>query len=311
MPPSDQASSARRPSRDLEDASDPSSSCVMTVAAESMDQEPRTQTPGAAEAELPHDVGGLSAVSVGHKQGSGDDLIDLSDDGSKRQESSHDDGHTGDATDMARPRSPADDHLASSVATLKPTIPAGTTATTTQYLAAPPSSTYIDPTPPTPLTSPPSSRTPSNAPRSRHAASAAETSPSRSDAAFDEKRYMSEDDQENGPRSEIQSIMEQFSEGGGGPDAQEVMSPRLEMTSPHLGSPAHHHPPRKSSLEPLSPNLAQQIHEFQGLRASSSSPPGGRSKSKEQDDKGPPVPPKDHGPGLSLEERQVNMENPL
>jgi Rab5 GDP/GTP exchange factor len=52
-------------------------------------------------------------------------------------------------------------------------------------------------------------------------------------------------------RSEIQSIMEQFDPGMGGPGAEEIMSPRLEIAGPLLGSPAHTHPPRKSSLEPL------------------------------------------------------------
>jgi hypothetical protein len=52
-------------------------------------------------------------------------------------------------------------------------------------------------------------------------------------------------------RSEIQSIMEQFDEGMGGPGADEIMSPRMEIAGPLLGSPVAGHPPRKSSLEPL------------------------------------------------------------
>lgn len=51
-------------------------------------------------------------------------------------------------------------------------------------------------------------------------------------------------------RSEIQSIMEQFDEGMGGAGMQEIMSPRMEIAQPMLGSPVSH-PPRKSSLEPL------------------------------------------------------------
>ena len=51
--------------------------------------------------------------------------------------------------------------------------------------------------------------------------------------------------------SEIQSIMDQF-EQGGGPGAEEVMSPRLEIASPLPGSSIQH-PPRKSSLEPVRP----------------------------------------------------------
>jgi hypothetical protein len=52
-------------------------------------------------------------------------------------------------------------------------------------------------------------------------------------------------------RSEIQSIMEQFDEGMDGPGADEIMSPRMEIAGPLLGSPVMGHPPRKSSLEPL------------------------------------------------------------
>jgi hypothetical protein len=55
----------------------------------------------------------------------------------------------------------------------------------------------------------------------------------------------------NDSRTEIQSIMEQFDPGMGGPGAEEIMSPRLEIAGPLLGSPKHAHPPRKSSLEPL------------------------------------------------------------
>ncbi|KAF2672224.1 hypothetical protein BT63DRAFT_468213 [Microthyrium microscopicum] len=50
-------------------------------------------------------------------------------------------------------------------------------------------------------------------------------------------------------RSEIQSIMDQFAEGG--PGADEIMSPRMVIAGPMLGSPLLPHPPRKSSLEPL------------------------------------------------------------
>jgi Rab5 GDP/GTP exchange factor len=52
-------------------------------------------------------------------------------------------------------------------------------------------------------------------------------------------------------RSEIQSIMDQFQDGMGGPGEDEIMSPRLEKAGPLLGS-AGQHPPRKSSLEPIS-----------------------------------------------------------
>ncbi|KAI1142447.1 hypothetical protein F5Y05DRAFT_370990 [Hypoxylon sp. FL0543] len=181
------------------------------------------------------------------------------------------------------------DPLGSSVATLKPTKPQYLTITTTPY---------VDPTPPTPEGSQPPSRT-NSAYRSR--GHGPEPSPTRSDAGYDERRYPSEDEQEGTSRSEIQSIMEQFPEEGGGPGEEEVMSPRLEITSPLLGSPPMQHPPRKSSLEPLAPSIAQQIQEMQGLRLSNTSPTSMRSKEKlkEPDDQGPPVPPKD-GP---LDER--------
>jgi hypothetical protein len=48
-------------------------------------------------------------------------------------------------------------------------------------------------------------------------------------------------------QSEIQSIMEQFADGHGGPGEQEIMSPRLEIAQPTLESPITH-PPRHSSL---------------------------------------------------------------
>jgi len=86
--------------------------------------------------------------------------------------------------------------------------------------------------------------------------------------------------------------MLQFPEGGGGPGAEEVMSPRLELTSPILGSAPVQHPPRKSSLEPLSSSIVQQL---QDLRVTSESPKSLRSPetSHNTDDHGPPVPPKD------------------
>lgn len=183
-----------------------------------------------------------------------------------------------------------DDHanlLSSSIATLKPTSPVTTTAP--QYLTVE-STAYVDPTPPTPVSSQPPSRTPSHsaAARGKHTAASAEPSPTRSDVGYDEKRYTSEDEQEGGARSEIQSIMTQFSEGGGGPGAEEVMSPRLEIASPMLGGPMQH-PPRKSSLEPLAPSIA---HQLDSLRIGSASPTNSRAKEREREE-APPVPPKD------------------
>ncbi|CAP65389.1 uncharacterized protein PODANS_6_8950 [Podospora anserina S mat+] len=202
--------------------------------------------------------------------------------------------------------------LMSSIATLKPAT-SPTTTTATQYLTIE-SRTYKDPTPPTPAPSQPPSRAPSTAATSRSRHGSSEPSPTRSDVGYDEKRYTSEDEQESGSRSEIQSIMEQFSEEGGGPGVEEVMSPRLEMASPLLGSPMSH-PPRKSSLEPLTPSLAQQLQEgIQGLRISGSSPSDTRGKDKE--DFGPPVPPKNDSmypasPGRSQDDLRGNVDSPM
>ncbi|KAH6856335.1 hypothetical protein B0I37DRAFT_367141 [Chaetomium sp. MPI-CAGE-AT-0009] len=206
---------------------------------------------------------------------------------------------------MRQDKLPEDsDLMSSSIATLKPTTFPATTAAT-QYLTAE-SKTYVDPTPPTPTCSRPPSRAPSSArPRSE------DPSPTRSDAAYDEKRYTSEDEQEHGSRSEIQSIMEQFSELGGGPDPEEVMSPRLEIASPLLGGPIQH-PPRKSSLEPLAPTITNQFQDLPGLRVSTSSPADTRSK-PEGDDFGPPVPPKDESgyPGRSRDESVDSPMSPI
>lgn len=172
------------------------------------------------------------------------------------------------------------DPLGSSTATLKPSTPITTTAT--QYLTIE-SKSYVDPTPPTPWTSQPPSRTPSNAAdRPRISLDSAQ---GRSD---DERRYTSEDEREN-DGSEIQHIMAQFKEGGGGPGEEEVMSPRLEIASP-FASGSVSSPPRKSSLEPLGPTLSQQM---QSMRLETSSPASMMSKGKDPDDQGPPVPPKD------------------
>ncbi|KAK0643404.1 hypothetical protein B0T16DRAFT_181248 [Cercophora newfieldiana] len=203
------------------------------------------------------------------------------------------------------------DLMSSSIATLKPSTYHAATPSR-EYLGVE-SQVYVDPTPPTPAASQPPSRASSSAaPRSRRGAGSSEPSPTRSDAAYDEKRYASEDEQESGSRSEIQSIMEQFSEEGGGPGAEEVMSPRLEMASPLLGTGLQH-PPRKSSLEPLAPSIAQQL---QDLRLSSSSPSSVRLKEKEREDQAPPVPPKDDpsyhfAPGRSQESLHGVGESPM
>ena len=220
------------------------------------------------------------------------DLLDLghepTDEGLSAPGAPRESGHT---AGPSKGPDDASDLMSSSIATLKPTT-SPTTTTATQYLTIE-SKSYVDPTPPTPGTSQPPSRAPSNArPRSRHDSVSGEASPTRSDVAYDDKRYASEDEQEAGSRSEIQSIMEQFSEAGGGPGAEEVMSPRLEIASPLLGSPLQH-PPRKSSLEPLAPSIAQQLQDIQHLHMSPSSPTDQRLKQKGREDPGPPVPPKD------------------
>jgi hypothetical protein len=115
---------------------------------------------------------------------------------------------------------------------------------------------------------------------------------------------MSEDDQEGGPKLELQSIMQQFNEVGGGPGAEEVMSPRLEIASPMLGSPVTQHPPRKSSLEPLNSSIAEQISQFQGLKVATDMPPDGGSSETVVDDRGPPVPPKDGTFGTSARSKE-------
>lgn len=83
------------------------------------------------------------------------------------------------------------------------------------------------------------------------------------DGEFDSKDTESAKEQaDGGSTSEIQSIMDQFDEGGDGPDEEEVMSPRLELAAGLLGSSIH--PPRKSSLEPvtaMSPTLEQSSAE--------------------------------------------------
>ncbi|KAH7328721.1 hypothetical protein B0I35DRAFT_473398 [Stachybotrys elegans] len=163
------------------------------------------------------------------------------------------------------------------------------TATSAQYLS-PITTNYVDPTPPTPQTSAPPSRTPSNA-RSH---TSDELSPSRAGRRDEDKKYVSEDEQDGGSRSEIQSIMEQFSESGGGPGAEEVMSPRLEIASPMLTSSVQH-PPRKSSLAPLSTSMSSQ---FQDLLVLNSSPVSARSKERSFEDQAPPVPPKDGSFGM-------------
>lgn len=236
----------------------------------------------------------LSSKVATQTQGN-EDLIDFGDTTVGMADSDGQDNPTTRGSDEATLPDRRNDERAnlldSSVATLKPTSPVTTTAP--QYLTVE-TTAYVDPTPPTPVTSQPPSSTPSRsaASRGRHTAASAEPSPTRSDVGYDEKRYTSEDEQEGGARSEIQSIMTQFSEGGGGPGAEEVMSPRFEIASPMLGG-SMQHPPRKSSLEPLAPNIA---HQLDNMRIGSASPTSVRAKEKDRE-QAPPVPPKDGSVG--------------
>ncbi|KAF6797590.1 guanine nucleotide exchange factor vps9 [Colletotrichum sojae] len=259
----------------------------------------------------------LSAKAAGKQQAT-DDLIDFGDDTPGPEMTATATANTGSKpvgwpaqTISAPAPESTTEALTSSVATLKPTSPLPP-QTATQYLTIESTSApYVDPTPPTPRTSQPPSRTPSNAGPRR---ASSDGSPTRSDAGYDERRYASEDEQENGSRSEIQSIMEQFTGDGGGPGADEVMSPRLEFASPMLGSPGLPHPPRKSSLEPLAPSLSHQVQELQGLRIQTASPSSIRSRERPTDDQGPPVPPKDGPPATpskSHDDRQMSVDSQM
>ncbi|KAG6036838.1 hypothetical protein E4U41_005474 [Claviceps citrina] len=162
---------------------------------------------------------------------------------------------------------------------------------------------YVDATPATPVTSQPPSRCPSTTARSPRSDDA---SPSRSDR---------DDEEDGGSKSEIQSIMEQFSEEGGGPGVDEVMSPRLELTSPTFGGPGQH-PPRKSSMEPASQSISSQLQDFSSLGISASSPARDRpTEGAAADDQGPPVPPKDGSfgtpPRARGERRPSSLKTPV
>ena len=213
-------------------------------------------------------------------------------------------------TEGDRPQ--AHDPMESSTSTLKPDFDASSNPPTTQHLS-PDERTYLDPTPKTPVSSQPPSRSTSSAasiPHYGRTIEIPERSPTRSDAGFDEKNSASEDEREVNSRSEIQSIMDQFSEEGQGPGHEEVMSPRLEFAGPLLGSPIQH-PPRKSSLEPLNANALQGI---QDLRITSNSSPGHQIRN--QSDIGPTVPPKpgsirSFGQTRLSDERYATTDSPL
>lgn len=206
------------------------------------------------------------------------------------------------------------DPMDSSTATLKPDTIVLMKPTSPQHLS-PDDQSYRDPTPKTPTSSQPPSRSASVAaatPKHGRTSEGSERSPTRSDAGFDEKASTSEDEREVSSRSEIQSIMDQFSEEGQGPGHEEIMSPRLEFAGPLLGSPIQH-PPRKSSLEPLNSGSMSATQSMQDLRISSHQVPNytGRDLS----DIGPMVPPK---PGSirsiqarTAEERSQGLDSPM
>jgi hypothetical protein len=74
-------------------------------------------------------------------------------------------------------------------------------------------------------------------------------------------------------QSEIQSIMGQFEHEGGGPGAEEIMSPRLELANPLLDSPSTAFPPRRSSLVPLDKPLPTPTDDTSSVRSLQSPPP--------------------------------------
>ncbi|KAF1992863.1 hypothetical protein P154DRAFT_451685 [Amniculicola lignicola CBS 123094] len=85
-------------------------------------------------------------------------------------------------------------------------------------------------------------------------------------------KYDGGEDAAEDSRSEIQSIMEQFNNENGGPGADEIMSPRLELAGPLLESPVAH-PPRRSSLEPLNKPLPVPAEDESSQHALVSPPP--------------------------------------
>ncbi|KAF3003700.1 hypothetical protein E8E13_008942 [Curvularia kusanoi] len=72
-------------------------------------------------------------------------------------------------------------------------------------------------------------------------------------------------------QSEIQSIMEQFENSGSGPNAEEIMSPRLELAGPLLESPSF--PPRRSSLVPVDKPLPTPQDDTASVHSVQSPPP--------------------------------------
>jgi len=214
------------------------------------------------------------------------------------------------STPVAQDKTMSIDPMESSTATLKPEPSPNQETNTTQTLAK--DNTYLDPTPQTPHSSVPPSQIVSSTSQYGPGRPSDERSPTRSDAGFDEKPSASEDEREGESRSEIQTIMDQFSTEGGGPGVEEVMSPRLEFAAPLLGSQIQH-PPRKSSLEPLNQGLGNVIQGLEDTHFTKS--PSSRRQSKDSD-KGPEVPPKPASmlglsPMRSPEAHLPHIESPM
>ncbi|KAL9637528.1 MAG: hypothetical protein Q9204_001847 [Flavoplaca sp. TL-2023a] len=95
---------------------------------------------------------------------------------------------------------------------------------------------YLDPTPTTPAIS------------ARSSQMFADTPPSGNGEIEDQGP--SRKPVEEGTTSEIQSIIEQFDGGDQAPDQEDILSPRLEFANSMLGASLQH-PPRRSSLEPV------------------------------------------------------------
>lgn len=86
-------------------------------------------------------------------------------------------------------------------------------------------------------------------------------------------KYEVNEDAMEDSQSEIQSIMGQFEQEDGGPGADEIMSPRLELASPLLESPSTNFPPRRSSLVPVDKPLPTPTDDTSSVKSVQSPPP--------------------------------------
>ena len=145
------------------------------------------------------------------------------------------------------------EQMSSSTATLKPPVSAEADTATKSQTPDFPVSKYVDPTPGTPMSSQSPSRSASDAAsKHRYVSQSIERSPTRSDMDFGDDVPPVDQGADNHiqSRSEIQNIMDQFSEEGHAAGQDEIMSPRLVVGGPFLSNSVQH-PPRKSSLDPL------------------------------------------------------------